>query len=416
MVLAERPGVVTYRPRGGHRRLFSCRDQVVVLEGPAGTGKTYAGLWYLHAMALKYPKMRALIARKTLNSLTGSALVTFHRQILGSGHYAVEPYGGSKFSPGAYRYQQNGSEVVPGGMDKASKVMSAEYDLIYIPEATELSETDAQALMTRLRNGKMPYQQLLMDCNPAGPQHWINAWCNTGRATRIPTTHKDNPLWWDRDAEDWTPEGLEYMRKLWALTGTMRKRLLDGVWAAAEGIVYPEFVYADHVRQVDTDGWRTVLGVDVGARNPTAILTAHVAGDERIHISHEFYRREMTSTDILDAIRGEADRHRPDAIYIDPSAKGYIDDLRRMRYPVQKATNDVIGGINRVRTALTSGFTIDPACTNTIDEFGMYAYPDQARIETDNPKPEHDHAMDALRYLVAGVLAVKRKRGKLAGV
>lgn len=414
MVLAERPGTVTYRPRGGHWQLFQSRDQVVVLEGPAGTGKTYACLWYVHAMALQHPGMRALIARKTLNSLTGSALVTFQRQILGSGSYGVEPYGGSKFSPGAYRYSQNGAEIVPGGMDKASKVMSAEYDLIYIPEATELSETDAQALMTRLRNGKMPFQQLVMDCNPAGPQHWINQWCNTGRATRITTTHKDNPMLWNREAGAWTePVGVQYMQKLWALTGTMRKRLLDGVWAAAEGIVYPEFVYAEHVKTMDTDGWRTVLGVDVGARNPTAILTAHVAGDERIHISREVYRGGMTSTDILATIRAEADRARPDAIYIDPSAKMLIDDLMRERYPVKKANNDVVGGIQRVRTALTSGLTIDPSCTATIDEFGMYAYPEQARIETDNPVKEHDHAMDALRYLVSGVLAIKRKRGKL---
>ena len=415
MVLAERPEVVTYRPRGGVRRLFTCRDQVVVLEGPAGTGKTYGALWYLHAMALKHPGMRALLARKTLSSLTGSAQVTFQNHILASGVYGVEPYGGSKFSPAAYRYP-NGSQIIVGGMDKASKVMSAEYDLIYIPEATELTETDAQALMTRLRNGVMPWQQLLMDCNPAGPQHWLNQWCHAGRATRIVTTHRDNPLLWDRDADDWTPFGRDYMGKLWALTGVMRKRLLDGVWAATEGIVYPEFTYEQHVKSVDTAGWRTVLGVDVGARNPTAILTGHVAGDERIHISRELYRGGMTSTDILAAIAAEADRAHADTIYIDPSAKMLIDDLKRRRYPVAPARNDVVGGIQRVRAALTGGFTIDPACGATIDEFGMYAYPENARIETDNPVKDHDHAMDALRYLVAGVLAVKRKPGRIAGV
>lgn len=410
MVLAERPDVVQYRPRGGAWRLFQTRDQVTVLEGPAGTGKTYAGLWYVHSMALQHPGMRALIARKTASSLTSSALVTFQNQVLGSGVYHVETYGGSRFSPGAYRYP-NGSVVLPGGMDKASKVMSAEYDLIYVPEATELMETDAQALITRLRNGVMPFQQLLLDCNPAGPQHWINQWCHAERATRITTTHKDNPLLWDRAAGDWTPFGRDYMDKLWSLTGTMRKRLLDGVWAATEGIVYPEFVYETHVKAMDTSGWRTVLGVDVGARNPTAILTAHVAGDDRIHISREVYRAGMSSDDILTAIKAEADRSRPDAIYIDPSALMLVKDLVRLRYPVVKANNDVIGGITRVRTTLKEGFTIDPSCRNTIDEFGMYAYPDNARIETDKPTKDNDHAMDALRYLVAGVLNVKRTRG-----
>jgi phage terminase large subunit len=416
MVVAERADVVTYRPRGGHRRIFSCRDDVVVLEGPAGTGKTYAGLWYLHAMALKYSGMRALLARKQLSTLTGSAQVTFQEQVLGSGVYNVVPYGGSKFRPGAYIYP-NGSQVVVGGMDKSSKVMSAEYDLIYVPEATELTETDGQALTTRLRHGVMPYQQLLMDCNPAGPQHWINQWCNTGRATRITTTHRDNPILWDRDAQDWTAFGREYMGKLWPLTGSMRKRLLDGIWAGAEGLVYPEYTYEDHVRPtidhyrhietddpraVDVTSWRTVLGADIGSRNPTVILTCHIAGDERVHVSRELYRAGMSSADIVAAIDAEASRVNPATIYIDPSAKMIIDDVRRLGWAVTPANNEVAEGIRRVHTAFQRGLTIDPTCGDTLDEFGMYAYPERARVETDTPAKEHDHAMDTIRYVIAG--------------
>lgn len=392
MILAERPGIVQYRPHGGASRLFTAESREVLLDGPAGTGKTYACLWRLHTLAMQHPGIRALMVRKTLSSLTGSALVTYQEQILGSGVYGVVAYGGSKFSPAEFRYP-NGSRIIVGGMDKASKVMSAEYDVAYVNEATELTETDWQAITTRLRHGAMPFQQLIADCNPSGPQHWLNVRCNAGRTTRIKSTHRDNPMLW-RDG-GWTPFGRTYMDKLEALTGVARKRLLDGIWAATEGIVYPEFTYERHVKSVDTEGWRCVLGVDVGARNPTAILTAYVSGDERIHIGHEVYRGGMTSTDILDAIAAEADRARPDTIYIDPSAKMLIDDLKRKRYPVQKATNDVIGGINRVRTALTEGFTIDPACSATIDEFGMYAYPENARIETDNPVKEHDHCLVA---------------------
>ena len=42
----------------------------------------------------------------------------------------------------AYHYP-NGSEVVVGGLDKPSKVMSTEYDLVYVQEAIELFENDA---------------------------------------------------------------------------------------------------------------------------------------------------------------------------------------------------------------------------------------------------------------------------------
>lgn len=265
-------------------------------------------------------------------------------------------------------------------------------------EATELDEVTWQALKSRLRNNKLAYQQLIGDCNPAGPRHWLNVRCNKGLTRRITTTHKDNPAYWDHRLNQWTALGASYVGKtLESLTGVQRKRLLEGVWAAAEGIVYPEFV-PEMIRTQDVDGWTTSLAVDVGSNNPTAILTIHEAGDERVHVSREVYRRNLTATQILDAIKDEADRSKPYRILIDPSAKGYIDDLRLAGYPAVQASNDVLIGIQRVKAQLQRGFSIDPSCVNTIDEFGLYAYPDNPKIETDKPTKEHDHAMDTLRY------------------
>lgn len=79
-----------------------------------------------------------------------------------------------------------------------------------------------------------------------------------------------------------------------------------------------------------------------------------------------------------------------------------IDDVRRLGWNVTPANNDVVEGIRRVHTVLRAGFTIDPSCTETINEFGMYAYQENPRIETDNPVKEHDHGMDVIRYVVAG--------------
>jgi hypothetical protein len=56
-------------------------------------------------------------------------------------------------------------------------------------------------------------------------------------------------------------------------------------------------------------------------------------------------------------------------------------------------------------------FTIDPECTNLIEEFGMYAFAENARIETDKPVKEYDHSMDALRYVVSRLILPKAKIG-----
>ncbi|HET8522271.1 MAG TPA: phage terminase large subunit, partial [Thermomicrobiales bacterium] len=149
-----------YEPQGGARDLFFCTDKEVLLEGPAGTGKSLACLKKLDRNAVKYPGSRQLIVRKTRTSLTQTALITFEKQVIVAG-------GRVRFhtTRQAYLYP-NGSEIVVGGLDKDSKVMSSEYDAIYVQEATELTEADWEALTTRLRNGVIPHQQLIADCNP----------------------------------------------------------------------------------------------------------------------------------------------------------------------------------------------------------------------------------------------------------
>ena len=391
-----------YTPRGGCADFYGAMDPEVLAVGPAGTGKTLAAAWKLHHTALFVPGVRLLMARKVLEDLKTGALATYTNHVKPELD-GVITFGGNRFYPGEFRYP-NGSVIHVVGMDKPGKVMSAEYDIIFVNEATEITESIWQALKSRLRNGVLGYQQLMADCNPSGPRHWLNLRCNAGATRRVVTTHKDNPAYWDEDRQDWTPMGRMYVQNtLGSLTGIERKRLFEGVWAAAEGLVYPEFA-PEMIREMDVDGWRTALTVDVGSRNPTAILTLHQRGDgARHHVSREVYRRDMTSRDILAAIEAEADAVRPEAIYIDPSAKGYIDDLHRDGYPAVPAVNDVLTGIQRVRGVLAQGFSIDPACVNTIDEFGMYAYPDNPRIETDKPIKDNDHAMDALRYGVMGM-------------
>jgi hypothetical protein len=142
--------------------------------------------------------------------------------------------------------------------------------------------------------------------------------------------------------------------------------------------------------------------VDIGTRNPTAILTVRQAGDLRMHIEREVYRRNMGAADVVAAIAAEADRVQPEAIYIDPSAAGYVIDLERAGYPVVKADNDRKRGVQLMATALADGLTVDPGCVNFVDEIEAWHYPDGKR-ESDDPVKEHDHALDAWRYACVGL-------------
>ena len=65
----------------------------------------------------------------------------------------------------------NNNVIVIGGMDKPSKIMSSDYDVICAFEATELNIEDYENLTTRLRNNKLAFQQIICDCNPGVPGH-----------------------------------------------------------------------------------------------------------------------------------------------------------------------------------------------------------------------------------------------------
>ena len=179
---------------GAARELFACQAPEVLVSGPAGTGKSLACLLKIHLLASEVAGLRAMLLRKTRESMTESVLVTFEERVLPPGH-PVLATGGQRRMRQSYRYP-NGSVVVVAGLDKPGKIMSTEFDAVYAQEAVELTEDAWEAVTTRLRNGKLPYQQLMADTNPDKPRHWLKQRCDAGRTVFLESRHEDNPMLW----------------------------------------------------------------------------------------------------------------------------------------------------------------------------------------------------------------------------
>jgi hypothetical protein len=260
-----------YVPRGAALDAFHRRDPEILLAGPAGTGKSRACLEKLHLLALSNPGMRGLMVRKTGVSLTASGLVTYREQVAAEAVAAgiVVWYGGSQQEAAQYRFS-NGSSITVGGMDRPSKIMSTEYDVAYVQEATELVREDWEAISTRLRYGRLSFQQLLADCNPDRPDHWLKRRCDERATLMLHSKHRDNPRLYD-DTGRLTEYGAAYMGRLDALTGVRRLRLRDGLWVAAEGMIYAdEWDEATHLvdRFPIPDDWPRYWSVDFGYTHP----------------------------------------------------------------------------------------------------------------------------------------------------
>jgi phage terminase large subunit len=382
--------------------------------------------------------MRALLVRKTQVSLTESGLVTFKRDVVRSMlDHEVRWYGGSGSEPQAFQYS-NGSRVIIGGMDKASKVLSTEYDMIYVQEATELDEDDWETLTTRLRNGMAPIQQMIADCNPQEPTHWLKQRCDAGRTRMLNSHHTENPLLYTVDGKI-TDRGRSYMAKLESLSGVRKLRLLMGQWAAAEGVIYEEWNPAiHHVVPFDVpDEWARYWSIDFGMTNPFVWQNWAINPDGIMFLTQEIYRTQTIVQDhareIAYLVRGQ---RAPQVIVTDHSPDGQATLQRELgvvtrgalghNAPVS-AYKKVKEGIEAVKVRLRSERLhifqgsvgrrdmdlVDkhkPTCT--ADEMPGYIWAAQVTPghPKDEPLKENDHGCDALRYMVAHLDLIGKPR------
>lgn len=280
--------------RGAILELAQATEVECGIDGPAGTGKTYGILYYIHVLLLNYPGAKFLVARKYNTDLAGSAMATYRDHILDP-REGVYYFGGNKVEAAAYRYP-NGSLLVVNGLDKPGKVKSMEFDGIYINEATECSAEDIEFCRMRLaRRGKcaLPNQKLIMDFNPDAPTHHLNQRMNEGKTRRILSRHEDNPAFWDAKTQDWTEAGRHYIFNiLGGLTGVRLARYRYGIWAAAEGTVYQDSW--DRSRNVIKPfpiprEWPRYLAIDFGFTHPFVCLWGATDPDGRLHIYRQIY-------------------------------------------------------------------------------------------------------------------------------
>lgn len=431
---------VLYEPKGAARDLFrACTTsppppREVLIEGPAGTGKTRAVCELDNYLCEENPGLRVLWVRAVRADMAETVLRTFEEIVLPPNSPLLD--GRKRTYRLDYEYD-NGSKIVIGGMDNPNRFRSGEYDLVRVFEASEISEDDWEMLLHRIRGTalKLPdgtnWGQALADTNPDAVTHWLNQRAERGMMTRYVTTHRDNPSFWDYTAGDWTPRGHEYVvETLGRLTGVRRARYLDGRWATAEGAIYPEFHPSIHVRgrsdiprdrDGDLDFDKVIAGVDWGHTAPGAIEVLAIDRQRRLWRVEEVYHTRRTIDWWVQRALDLQRRWKIQCFACDPAEPGYIDQFKHAGLPTTKADNDFRMGIDSVRGLM------DPSqpggnrlflvrdCTpivdeelasakaprGLLDELPVYTY---ARAKDGKPIPEEcdrgsvDHACDALRY------------------
>jgi hypothetical protein len=172
---------------------------------------------------------------------------------------------------------------------------------------------------------------------------------------------------------------------------------------ALEGLVYPDF---EALAGCDT--WpdplpvgKKVGGIDYGFRNPFCALWGPLDRDDVLWIAHERYLRETPLHDHVAALPRDV------SWYADPAGRTETEELRRANLLVRRGPNDIQAGIAAVTARLRTGRlkVHAAACPALLAEAKLYRYgnPREAGPNSEVPVDSNNHAMAALRYLVAAI-------------
>lgn len=423
--------------RGAPGRLFAGESGEIVISGPAGTGKTRSILEWIHRRCATERALRVLMLRKTQESLKASALVTYQMQVLHEfdGKVSVADgvtfYGGSSIRPADFTYAATGSKIVIAGMDRLSKVLSTEWDIVYVNEITELSLAEAEQLTARIDRPRLdesrPPSLLIGDCNPDAPTHWVKQRERDGALKLWTSVHEDNPAMWNRQTKQWTAAGLRYIERLERLTGVRYQRLRQGKWVAAEGQVYEGWNPSIHLvdRTEIPFQWPRYWVIDFGFVHPFVWQWwARKPDGELVRYREIYMTQRLVEDHAALGMRLSKDEPRPSAIVTDHDAEDRATFERKTGYSTTPAHKTIRDGIQAVaaRLALTNGrpriqFMQDslverdrdlvdaaqPTCTE--EEFTSYVWPTikpaGSRAKDEVPVKEYDHGMDTTRYMVA---------------
>ena len=251
--------------------------------------------------------------------------------------------------------------------------------------------------------------RIFLNCNPNGAYHYIKTdFIDRAEEIGLYRLHftMDDNLTLSPEIRD------SYAR---SFSGVFYRQYILGEWVSAEGAVYPMWddrlnTFSAEERDEEELAFRHMrrfCAVDYGTVNPCVFLDARDDG-KTFWIMKEYCwdssvrRRQKTDAEYADDLAAFLEGDRNVQVIVDPSAASFKAELRNRGFRVLDAKNDVREGIATTAVLIGSRqVKADRArCPALLREIHSYVWDDRAsRRGEERPVKDHDHAVDALRYL-----------------
>lgn len=398
------------------------RNNYVGWIGGRGCSKTTALIFKLIEYIPQFPGAWLLVTEPTWYQLHSVAIPTFKKWVP-PGWIKHEAFSGDKMWADLY----NGCRVLFRNASNVDSMRGLEIAWWGADEIASCHRDLIEVGMPCLRQPGFPHQ-LVFTGTPRGknwvyrmfvdPSSRLAAVNGKEQISLYRATPYENPFC--------PPDYIGRLEAQYAGNPTLFEREVLGEFTGFEGLVFPSFDYKTHVRKPPEDmRWqRTVGGIDFGLSDPSVVLLCGVDKAGHHWLYKEFYQRHagMRPLEVAGSWR---DQFKVWNYHCDPHGDKEISTLVHNGIPAVKGdARSIETGIRVINNLLEPGpggaigLFISPDCPNLIEEMSTYSHADDVRGEEEKfsdtiKKKQSDHAIDALRYLLVGDMAVQPKHNIL---
>jgi phage terminase large subunit len=385
-MILEKQGL---RPDGWQREFLQSPERQVLLNASRQSGKsTVVAALALHT-ALFHPGSLALLLSPTQRQSH-----ELFRKVLDAYRALGRPCPSVQDALTMSKLELvNGSRII-GLPGKEQSIRSfSKVSLLLLDEAARVPDDLYRSLRPMLA---VSHGRLVALSTPFGQRGWFyDEWSNGGED-------------WRRFLVPWTqcpritPAFIASERR--SCGNSWVQQEFECMFTALEGLVYPDFEKCVWDAAGVAEG-KLVGGIDWGFRNPFAAVWGALDHDDVLWIVDEHYRREWDLTAHAEYLKKRGGKRI--CWYADPAGATDIAEFRRAGFVVRGGDNSIRAGIQAVTARIQSGrLRVNrSSCMNLIEEARLYRYPraDEMAVVKENPVDRDNHALAALRYLVAGI-------------
>ena len=283
-------------PSTKQQQFLKANTKHIGFGGARGGGKSWSVRTKAKLLALRYAGIRILIVRRTYPELINNHINILRTELLGIAKYNDKDKV-LKFDNGStinFTYCAKDQDL--------DRLQGVEYDVIFLDEATQLSEYQMKTITACLRGVNDFPKRVYYTCNPGGQGHgyikriFIDKRYETEEIpedyTFIQSLVTDNKVLMESQPD--------YIKQLEALPPKLREAWLHGNWDIFEGQFFEDFM--DRPEHYDDrqwthvinpfeipDSWKIYRSFDWGYNRPFACCYFAVSEDDVVYHFLEIY-------------------------------------------------------------------------------------------------------------------------------